>query len=146
MAKARVDMNAFNKSLNSLDKAFIERLYKIEKAFVKSMKDMEAEATAAAPVDLGNLQRSIKWQEVGKLSYELRADVPYAAFVEFGTGPHVIVSKYDKYWQDIALPFKSPNPSETNRKILPQPFFYPTVNKNISKLKNRIKTILIKNA
>lgn len=146
MAKARVDMNAFNKSLNSLDKAFIERLDKIEKAFVKSMKDMEAEATAAAPVDLGNLQRSIKWQEVGKLSYELRADVPYAAFVEFGTGPHVIVSKYDKYWQDIALPFKSPNPSETNRKILPQPFFYPTVNKNISKLKNRIKTILSKNA
>ena len=146
MAKATINMNAFNKSMNSLDKAFVERLDKIEKAFVKSMKDMEAQATAAAPVDTGALQRSINWKEVGKISYELRADVPYAAFVEFGTGPYVIVNKYDSYWQDIAMPFKSPNPSPNNKKIQAQPFFYPTVNKNISKLKNRIKTILSKNA
>lgn len=146
MAKAKVEMNAFNKSMNSLDKAFIERLDKIEKAFVKSMKDMEAEATAAAPVDTSALKNSIKWKELGKLSYELRADVPYAAFVEFGTGPFVIVGKYDSYWQDIALPFKSPNPSPNNRKIQAQPFFYPTLNKNIAKLKTRIKSILSKNA
>ena len=146
MAKGKLDMAAFNKSMNSLDKAFVERLDKIEKAFIKSMKDMEVEAIAAATVDLGNLKASIKQVEVGKLSYQLRADVPYAAFVEFGTGPYVIVESYDKYWQDIAIPFKSPNPSETNRKIRHNPFFYSTVNKNIAKLKTRIKTILSKNA
>lgn len=151
MAKAKVDMNAFNKSLNSLDKAFIERLDKIEKAFVKSMKDMEAEATSLAPVGrTGNLKNSIKWQEIGKLSYELRADVPYAAFVEFGTGKskdgkdNVVVKKYDEYWQKIANPFRGLDPDRG--KTIAQPFFYPTVNKNIAKLKNRIKTILSKNA
>ena len=146
MAKGKLDMAAFNKSMNSLDKAFVERLDKIEKAFIKSMKDMESEAIAAAPKDTGALKSSIKQVEVGKLSYQLRAEVPYAAFVEFGTGPYVIVGSYDQYWQDIAEPFKSPNPSETNRKIEPQPYFYPTVNKNIAKLKTRIKTILSKNA
>lgn len=145
MAKGKLDMAAFNKSMNSLDKAFVERLDKIEKAFKDSMLKMEAEATAAAPVDLGNLKASIKQVEVGKLSYQLRADVPYAAFVEFGTGSYVIVNSYDSYWKDIALPFKSPNPGN-NKKIQAQPYFYPTVNKNIAKLKTRIKTILSKNA
>lgn len=145
MAKGKLDMAAFNKSMNSLDKVFVERLDKIEKAFKDSMLKMEAEATAAAPVDLGNLKASIKQVEIGKLSYQLRADVPYAAFVEFGTGPYVIVNSYDSYWKDIALPFKSPNPGN-NKKIQAQPYFYPTVNKNIAKLKTRIKTILSKNA
>ena len=143
MAKAKVDMNAFNKSLNSLDKAFIERLDKIEKAFVKSMKDMEAEATAAAPVDTGKLKQSIEWAEVGKLSYELRANTNYAAYVEFGTGQ--FFKNYpgkDAYWQDIAIRYKKNGQGKTDA----QPFFYPTVNKNIAKLKNRIKTILSKNA
>ena len=145
MAKGKVDMAAFNKSMNSLDKAFVERLDKIEKAFKDSMKNMEAQAIAAAPKDTGALKSSIKQVEIGKLSYQLRADVPYAAFVEFGTGPYVIVNNYDSYWKDIALPFKSPNPGD-NKKIQAQPFFYPTVNKNIAKLKTRIKTILSKNA
>lgn len=145
MAKAKVDMNAFNKSLNSLDKAFVERLDKIEKAFIKSMQTMEAEATAAAPVDTGRLKNSINWKEVGKLSYQLRADVPYAAYVEFGTGPNF--GKYpgkDAFWQDIAEPFKGAN--QDIGKSEPRAFFYTTVNKNIPKLKNRIKTILSKNA
>jgi HK97 gp10 family phage protein len=145
MAKAKVNMNAFNKSMNSLEEAFVQRLDKIEKAFVKTMKTMEQEAITAAPIDTGELKNSIKWKEVNKLSYELRADVYYAAYVEFGTGPYVIVNKYDSYWQDIALPFKSPNPSPYNRKIQAQPFFYPTVNKNVAKLRDKIKNILSKN-
>ena len=144
MAKARVDMGAFNKSMNSLDKAFVERLDKIEKAFVKSMQTMESEASAAAPVDTGKLKNSINWKEVAKLSYELRADAPYAAYVEFGTGPNVVVDKYDEYWQKIAEPFKGLDPERG--KTIARAFFYTTVNKNIPKLKNRIKTILSKNA
>ena len=144
MAKARVDMNAFNKSMNSLDKAFIERLDKIEKAFVKSLQDMEREATSIAPIGkTGNLRNSIEFAEIGRLSYELRANAPYAAYVEFGTGPNF--SKYpgkDAYWQDIALQFKINGLGRT----LAKPFFYPTVNKNIAKLRDRIKTILSKNA
>lgn len=148
MAKGKIDMTAFNKSMNSIDKAFVERLDKIEKAFVKSMQDMEREATAAAPVGKingGGLKNSINYKEVGKLSYELRADVPYAAFVEFGTGiDNVVVGKYDQYWQKIADPFRGVDPNRG--QTIARPFFYPTVNKNIAKLKTRIKTILSKNA
>jgi HK97 gp10 family phage protein len=148
VAKNKVDMSAFNKSMNSIDKAFIERLDKIEKAFVKSMQDMEREATAAAPVGKingGRLKNSINYKEVGKLSYELRADVPYAAFVEFGTGlDNVVVGKYDEYWQKIADPFRGVDPNRG--QTIARPFFYPTVTKNIVKLKNNIKNILSKNA
>lgn len=143
MAKGKLDMAAFNKSMNSLDKAFVERLDKIEKAFIKSMKDMEVEAIAAAPVDTGKLKSSIHQVEVGKLSYQLRADAPYAAYVEFGTGQYF--ANYpgkDSYWQEIASKFKKNGQGRTDA----QPFFYPTVNKNIAKLKTRIKTILSKNA
>ena len=146
MAKGKLDMAAFNKSMNSLDKAFVERLDKIEKAFVKSMQDMEAQATAAAPVGKvngGRLKNSINYKEIGKLSYELRADAPYAAYVEFGTGQYF--ANYpgkDAYWQEIASKFKKNGQGRTDA----QPFFYPTVNKNIAKLKTRIKTILSKNA
>ena len=148
MAKGKLDMAAFNKSMNSLDKAFVERLDKIEKAFIKSMQDMEAQATAAAPVGKvngGRLKNSINYKEIGKLSYELRADVPYAAFVEFGTGKdNVVVGNYDEYWQKIANPFRGADPNRG--QTIARPFFYPTVNKNIAKLKTRIKTILSKNA
>jgi HK97 gp10 family phage protein len=143
VAKSKVDMSAFNKSMNSIEKAFIERLDKIEKAFVKSMQDMEKEATAAAPADTGQLKSSIKWKELGKLSYELRADTNYAAYVEFGTGDQTVIKNYDQFWQDIGEPFWTRRPNEGIRAT---PFFYPTVNKNIPKLKNKIKSILSKNA
>jgi HK97 gp10 family phage protein len=143
VAKGKIDMSAFNKSMNSIDKAFVERLDKIEKAFQDTMIKMEQEATAAAPVDSGELKSSIKWKELGKLSYELRADTNYAAFVEFGTGDASIIKNYDQFWQDIGYPFWT---KRQNTGIGPTPFFYPTVNKNIPKLKNKIKSILSKNA
>ena len=143
MAKNKVDMSAFNKSMNSIDKAFIDRLDKIEKAFKDTMIKMESEATAAAPVDTGELKSSINWKEVGKLSYELRAEAPYAAYVEFGTGKQTVIKNYDQFWQSIGEKFWTKRPNEGVRAT---PFFYSTVNKNIPKLKNKIKSILSKNA
>jgi HK97 gp10 family phage protein len=143
VAKNKVDMSAFNKSMNSIEKAFIERLDKIENAFKDTMVKMEQEATAAAPVDTGDLKSSIKWKEVGKLSYELRADTDYAAFVEFGTGKQTVIKNYDQFWESIGEKFWTKRPNEGVRAT---PFFYPTVNKNIPKLKNKIKSILSKNA
>ena len=143
MAKGKIDMSAFNKSMNSIDKAFVERLNKIEKAFQDTMIKMEQEATAAAPVDTGSLKSSINWKEVGKLSYELRADANYAAYVEFGTGDQTVIKNYDEFWQSIGEKFWTRRP---NDGVKATPFFYPTVNKNIPKLKSKIKSILSKNA
>lgn len=148
MANNKVNMSAFNKSMISIEKAFIERLDKIDKALVDTMQDMEREATAAAPVGKvngGRLKNSINYKKIGNLFYELRADVPYAAFVEFGTGKkNVVVNKYDEYWQKIANPFRGADPNRG--QTIARPFFYPTVNKNIAELKRKIKSILSKNA
>ena len=145
MAKGKLDMSAFNKSMNTIEKAFVERLDKIEKAFQSTMRTMESEALAAAPVEDGRLYSSINYKEVGKLSYELRADAPYAAYVEFGTGKYYKTEypgRNDEYFSGIASKFKKTGEGTTPSS----PFFYPTVNKNIPKLKNKIKSILSKNA
>jgi HK97 gp10 family phage protein len=143
VAKGKINMNAFNKSMNTIEKAFVERLDKIEIEFKSAMKDMESEAITAAPSDTGNLKSSIKSVEVGRLSYELRADANYAAYVEFGTGYQTVIKNYDEFWQSIGEKFWTRRP---NDGVKATPFFYPTVNKNVPKLKKRIKSILSKNA
>jgi HK97 gp10 family phage protein len=143
VAKNGVNMTAFNKSIRDLEKTLTDKLVKVEDEFKNTMQTMKDEAVAAAPKDTGELKSSIKWLETSKLTYELRADVPYAAFVEFGTGRQSIVKNYSRFWQDVAVDFWTRKPNEG---LPPQPFFYPTVNKNIAKLKTKIKSILSKNA
>lgn len=156
MAKAKVNINQFNSVLNSIDKAYISRLDKIEKQFKKSMQKIANNAKADAPIGLlrsypdgpqgphpGQLADSIDWKEVGKLSYQLEADVPYAAYVEFGTGPNF--KNYpgkDAYWQEIAKNYRVNGKGWTPA----QPFFYPNVNKELPKLITRIGKILSQNA
>lgn len=148
MAKAKVNISQLNSVLNSIDQAYITRLDKIEKQFKKSIDKMANDAKRDAPIDVlgphpGRLADSIYWEEVGKLSYQLRADAPYAAYVEFGTGSNF--SKYpgkDAYWQDIASKFKINGQGRTPA----QPFFYPNVNKELSKLITRVGKILSQNA
>lgn len=151
MAKANVDIRAFNRSLGSLDKAFIERIDKIEKAFRQSMDKMANDAKRDAPIGVlgphpGRLADSINWDNPKKLSYELRAEAPYAAYVEFGTGPYAkqeLANRvFPNYWRDIARKFKKSQPGRTEA----QPFFYPNVRKEIPKLRERIAKILSKNA
>lgn len=148
MAKAKVNINQLNSVLNSIDKAYITRLDKIEKQFKKSIDKMANDAKRDAPIGVlgphpGRLADSINWDEVGKLSYQLRAEAPYAAYVEFGTGPNF--SNYpgkDAYWQDIASKYKVNGKGRTPA----QPFFYPNVNKELPKLITRIGKILSQNA
>ena len=156
MAKAKVNISQLNSVLNSIDKAYITRLDKIEKQFKKSMQKIANNAKADAPIGLlrsypdgpqgqhpGQLADSIDWKEIGKLSYQLEADVPYAAYVEFGTGPNF--KNYpgkDAYWQEIAKNYRVNGKGWTPA----QPFFYPNVNKELPKLITRIGKILSQNA
>lgn len=151
MARKAYSIRGFNDSLKQLDDAFIQRIEKIEKEFRKSMSKIAQDAKRDAPIGVlgptpGRLADSISWDEPGKLSYELRADVPYAAYVEFGTGKYARqeLSRREggQYWRDIAAPFKGKK--DGNMKA--QPFFYPNVNKEIPKLIERIAKILSKNA
>ena len=148
MAKAKININQLNSVLNSIDKAYITRIEKIEIQFKKSIDKMASDAKQDAPIGVlgptpGRLADSINWDEVGKLSYQLRADAPYAAYVEFGTGKYF--SNYpgkDAYWQDIASKYKVNGKGRTPS----QPFFYPNVNKELTKLITRIGKILSQNA
>ena len=150
MAKA-LNIRGLNNSLKQLDNIYIQRIEKIEKEFRKSMSKIAQNAKRDAPIGVlgphpGQLADSISWDEVSKLSYELRADVPYAAFVEFGTGKYArkeIGQREDnEYFSKIAIEFKG----QKDGNMQAQPFFYPNIRKEIPKLVEKISKILSKNA
>jgi len=156
MAKGKVNITQLNSVLNSIDKAYVTRISKIEQQFKKSLQKIANDAKADAPIGVlksypngplgehpGQPADSIDWEEVGNLSYQLKADTPYAAYVEFGTGPNF--KDYpgkDEYWQKIASNYKVNGKGWTRA----QPFFYPNVNKELPKLIRRIGKILSQNA
>ena len=151
MARKALNIRGLNNSLKQLDDAFIQRLDKIEQEFRKSMSKIAQDAKRDAPIGVlgphpGQLADSISWDEPSKLSYELRADVPYAAFVEFGTGGWAVKElrkrEDGEYWSAIASPFRGNKDGNMKAK----PFFYPNVRKEIPKLVERISKILSKNA
>jgi hypothetical protein len=151
VARTALNIRGLNNSLKQLDDAFIQRLDKIEQEFRKSMSKIAQDAKRDAPIGVlgpnpGRLADSISWDEPAKLSYQLRADVPYAAFVEFGTGKYAVKElgrrEDSEYWSVIANPFRGSK--DGNMKA--QPYFYPNVRKEIPKLVERISKILSKNA
>ena len=144
MFKLDIKDSDIKKIDNNIQDIINKKIIEVEKTARDSMKNMQAEATALAPTGkTGKLKSSINWNEVAKLSYELRADVDYAAYVEFGTGPQF--KNYpgkEEFWQKKAKEFYKTGKGKT----YPRAFFYPTVTKNIIKLKEKIKNILSKNA
>jgi HK97 gp10 family phage protein len=141
--KLEIRASDFKKFEDNINGTIAKKLSEVEVAAKNTMKTMEDEAVAAAPFKTGALKNSISFSEIGKLTYELRADVPYAAYVEFGTG------KYYKdypgkstFWRKKAREFYVDGSGKTDT----QPFFYPTINKNIEKLRQTIAKILSKNA
>jgi len=77
-------------------------------------------AKVKAPIDFGTLQNSINWQKENNLLYNVGTNIPYAPFVEFGTGGKVDIPNG---WDDMARPFKGQGIRQVN--IEPQPFMYP---------------------
>jgi hypothetical protein len=144
MLKLDIKQSDIKKTESSIEAIINKRMLEVEKASIESLKTMEAEAVASAPSGrTGRLKSSIKWEQVGKLNYQLRADAPYAAYVEFGTGPYF--KNYpgkESFWQKKAKEYFKTGKGTT----YPRPYFYPTVTKNIIKLRERIKNILGKNA
>ena len=77
-------------------------------------------AKIKAPVDFGTLQNSINWQKVNDLDYNVGTKIPYAPFMEFGTGGLVDIPSG---WEGMAEPFKGKGIKQVN--LTPQPFMYP---------------------
>jgi HK97 gp10 family phage protein len=141
--KLDIKASDFKRFEDNINGTIAKKLSEVEVVAKKTMETMESEAKAAVPVKSGLLRNNITWAEIGKMSYELRADTDYAAYVEFGTGPNF--KDYpgkSSLWKKLAADFFV----DGSGKINPHPYFYPTVTKNIVKLQNNIKNILSKNA
>lgn len=61
------------------------------------------DAKTLAPVNFGDLQKTISHQKINELNYKISANQPYAAYVEFGTG-----KKFNApdEWKSLAAQFK----------------------------------------
>jgi len=100
-------------NVNGMDKIFSDLKKYTEKVKVEvaleinaSALNIQTNAKKNAPVNFGSLRNSIQLKEElgqGKLLYTIGSKLPYAPYVEFGTGPKVSVpSNYN----DFAMQFK----------------------------------------
>lgn len=115
----------------------------VRAATVQTGIDVQNEAKRRAPVDTGLLRSSIVHQVTGggsSVTVTVGSRVSYAADVEYGTAPHVIVPKNGKalYWPGAAHPVAKVNHPGTRAR----PFMRPAVDlapiffsKNISKIR-----------
>lgn len=90
-----IDLDRFKKQMEADFTGFVKRF---DAEMSAAMVSAEAMAVRLAPVDKGRLKNVIQQRKIGPLDYELIAPVPYAAYVEFGTGTKVdIPAGYEDY-------------------------------------------------
>ncbi|MFD1832407.1 HK97-gp10 family putative phage morphogenesis protein [Streptomyces desertarenae] len=141
-ASARVDTRAYERGL----RRYLGRMSNdVRRAVERTAVDVQNEARRRAPVDTGRLRSSIvhRMENRGRsVSYSVGTNVNYAAAVEFGTAPHVIVPKNRKalYWPGAAHPVAKVNHPGTAAR----PFLRPAIElteqffrKNLSQIRGR---------
>lgn len=129
----------FDAVVKKLRKEAADKLNELDAEMEKSMKEMVSKAIVKAPEDTGLLKQSISYQQNGPLSYTLIADTPYAAYVEFGTGPQAkdYVPGLEQEFQDIAKDYFVNGEGKTG----PKPFFHPTIQEELPVLMENLKRI-----
>ncbi|OKI04929.1 hypothetical protein A6A06_09545 [Streptomyces sp. CB02923] len=126
-ASARINTRAYERGL----RRYLGRMSDdVRKAVERTGTDVQNEARRLAPVDTGRLRSSIVARQTGggrRVGYEVGTNVNYAAAVEYGTAPHVIVPKNKKAlaWPGAAHPVTKVNHPGTAAR----PFLRPAVEK-----------------
>jgi|LakMenEpi03Aug12_release.lakeMendotaPanAssembly.Ray.scaffolds.fasta_scaffold1436843_1 HK97 gp10 family phage protein len=142
MADGKLHLNPilFNKYIKNLEKRIGNKIEQADAEFEAGMTDMERIAKQKAPADKGYLRASIKAVKEKPLTYILRANTRYAAYVEFGTGKYAksYVQGLEEYWKKLASKYYKNGKGKTDR----QPFFYPTVMETLPTIYRRIKEVL----
>ena len=112
------------KNIKNLENAFKKYGDNAVNAFEEVVFDeatkMAQVAKQKSPVDNGTLRNSINWQKEAKLKYNVGTKIPYAPYMEFGTGGLVDIPTG---WETMAAQFKGKGIKQVN--ILPHPFMYP---------------------
>lgn len=89
-------------------------------------------AIQLAPVDTGRLRTSIQAEASG-LSGEVKTNVEYAGYMEFGSGGSVDVRPG---WEEIAEKYRGKGERTVN--IVPRPFMRPAFEKNVPEIMDQI--------
>ena len=121
--KVRIKQNKtfFTKFSEKYKEEYIEIL-------TETVQNIETEATALAPVDLGVLKSRING-EVDGLNGVIGTPVKYGPFMEFGTGGLVDVPEG---LEDYAMKFKGAGIKQVN--LYPRPFLIPAFKKHTTKM------------
>jgi len=108
-----------------------------------NVEAMASEAKNRVKVNTGRLKNSISASKLKDFTYELVAQVNYAAYVEFGTG-NLFVQLPEAYWNDLAEQFKA-RPRKRLVNLPPRPYLRPSVNRITPIMLQDIEQILDKN-
>ncbi len=101
----------------------------------ETVQNIETEAAASAPVDLGILRSSING-EVDGLNGIVGTPIKYAPYMEFGTGGLVDVPAG---LEDYAMKFKGAGIKQVN--LFPRPFLIPAFKKHTTKMMEELKKL-----
>ena len=99
--RMEVDTSKLNLDADKVNKAVSQELE-------KTAHRIERQAKELAPVDTGELRRSITTEGSG-LDYEIGTNLEYSEYIEDGTSPHIINGNPYLYWEGASHPVRRVN-------------------------------------
>jgi len=132
---------AFDKLFKNIKNATENLINELDAEMAASVEEMATKSKQRAPVDTGLLRNSITTKKDSQLSYRLKSDIRYAAYVEFGTGPAAkeYTPTLEEDWKEYAWLFKS---KKRDGHTPAQPFFYPSVREVFPIMIKRMENII----
>jgi hypothetical protein len=99
--KLEISVSGFDFDLSAVKNA-------VENEIKETAELVERTAKELVPVDTGALKRSINAQGSG-MTYDISATTDYAAYMEYGTRPHVITGSPLLWWDGAGRPYEKVN-------------------------------------
>ena len=99
--RMEVDTSKLNLDADKINKA-------VSQEIEKTAHRIERQAKELAPVDTGELRRSITTEGSG-LDYEIGTNLEYSEYIEDGTSPHIINGNPYLYWEGASHPVRRVN-------------------------------------
>jgi HK97 gp10 family phage protein len=132
-----VNLTGIDSLKNTIQKLDEKLTKEVSNEINASSLKIQSDAKKLVPVDMGYLRNSIVLDgELGALTYNVEARMPYAAYVEFGTGGKVsIPTGYEEY----AALFKGTRKVAGMRS---QPYLIPSFEMEKPKLIKRLNEML----
>lgn len=129
-----IRVNGLNATIAKLNKMADRRLNQLDKIMDSSIKDMAVKANSNAP---GDIKGTVQSQKLDTLNYEVGSNVPYAAYIEFGTGKYAkeYVPTLPDEWQEVARRKIKNKLGKTDK----DPYLYPAVNDGFADMIKKMK-------